>query len=74
MVKEILPKCRQINEVKDMMPQNPERLDAMDEPKRQEFAKTTYDVVACLHEVYKELGSILPEHIHQEAVAILSRI
>ena len=58
-----------IDEIKDMLPQKPERLETVEEPKRQELVKATYDLVGCLHEVYKELGSGLPEYIYQEAVA-----
>ena len=58
-----------LEEVKDMLPQKPERMESVEEPKRQELVKATYDLVGCLHEVYKELGSGLPEYIYQEAVA-----
>ena len=58
-----------LEEVKDMLPVKPERLETVEEPKRQELVKATYDLVGCLHEVYKELGSGLPEYIYQEAVA-----
>lgn len=58
-----------IDEIKDMLPQKPERLETVEEPKRQELVKATYDLVGCLHEVYKELGSGLPEYIYQEAIA-----
>lgn len=52
-----------------MLPQKPERLETVEEPKRQELIRACYDVVGCLHEVYKELGPGLPEYIYQEAVA-----
>ena len=52
-----------------MLPQKPERLETVEESKRQELVKATYDLIGCLHEVYKELGSGLPEYIYQEAVA-----
>ena len=58
-----------IEEVKDMLPQKPERLETVAEPKRQELTGACYDLIGCLHEVYKELGSGLPEYIYQEAVA-----
>ena len=58
-----------IDEIKDMLPQKPERLETVAEPKRQELTGACYDLVGCLHEVYKELGSGLPEYIYQEAVA-----
>ena len=31
--------------------------------------KASYDLIGCLHEVYKELGAGLPEYIYQEALA-----
>ena len=58
-----------LDEVKDMLPHKQERLETVEEPKRQELVRATYDLVGCLHEVYKELGSGLPEYIYQEAVA-----
>lgn len=58
-----------IDEVKDMLPQKPERLETVEESKRQELVKACYGLIGCLHEVYKELGSGLPEYIYQEAVA-----
>lgn len=58
-----------IDEVKDMLPQKPERLETVEEPKRQGLAAACYELIGCLHEVYKELGPGLPEYIYQEAVA-----
>ena len=58
-----------LDEVKDMLPQKPERLETVEEPKRQELVNACYDLIGCLHDVYKELGSGLPEYIYQEAVA-----
>ena len=58
-----------IDEVKDMLPQKPERLETVEEPKKSELVKASYDVVGCILEVYKQLGSGLPEYIYQEAVA-----
>ena len=58
-----------IDELKDMLPLKPERLETVEESKRQELVKATYDLIGCLHDVYKELGSGLPEYIYQEAVA-----
>ena len=58
-----------IDEVKDMLPQKPERLETVEESKRQELVKACYEVVGCLHEVYKQLGPGLPEYIYQEALA-----
>lgn len=46
-----------IDEVKDMLPQKPERMQTVEEPKRQELVQACYDVVGCLHEVYKGLGA-----------------
>lgn len=40
-------------EIKDMLPQKPERLEPVEEPKRQELVTACYDLVGCLHEVYK---------------------
>ena len=40
-------------EIKDMLPQKPERLESVEEPKRQELVTACYDLVGCLHEVYK---------------------
>ena len=57
-----------LDEVKDMLPQKPERLKTVEEPKRQELVNACYDLIGCLHEVYKELGSGLPEYIYQEAL------
>lgn len=50
-----------IDEVKDMLPQKPERMQTVEEPKRQELVQACYDVVGCLHEVYKQLGAGLLE-------------
>lgn len=58
-----------IHEVKDMLPQKPERLETVEELKKTELVKASYDLIGCLHDVYKELGSGLPEYIYQEAVA-----
>lgn len=58
-----------IDEVKDMLPQKPERLETVEESKRQALVNACYDLIGCLHEVYKELGSGLPEYIYQEALA-----
>ena len=58
-----------LEDVKDMLPQKPERLETVEEPKRTELVKASYDLIGCLHDVYKELGAGLPEYIYQEAVA-----
>ena len=55
-------------DLKDMLPQKPERMQTVEEPKRQELVQACYDVVGCLHEVYKGLGAGLPEYIYQEAL------
>ena len=68
MVNKVLFEYMKIDEVKDMLPQKPERLETVEEPKRQELVKACYDLVGCMHEVYKELGSGLPEYIYQEAL------
>ena len=57
-----------INEVKDMLPQKSERMESVEEPKMGELIKASYDVVGCILEVYKQLGSGLPEYIYQEAL------
>ena len=59
------------SELKDMLPQKPERMNTVEEPKRQQLVTATYDVVGCLHEVYRQLGPGLPEYIYQEALAKL---
>ena len=59
------------SELKDMLPQKPERMNTVPEPKRQQLVAATYDVVGCLHEVYRQLGPGLPEYIYQEALAKL---
>lgn len=58
-----------IDEVKDMLPQKPERMVSVEEPKKSELVKACYNLVGCLHEVYKQLGPGLPEYIYQEALA-----
>ena len=58
-----------IDEVKDMLPQKPERMLPVEEPKKSELVKACYELVGCLHEVYKQLGPGLPEYIYQEALA-----
>ena len=57
-----------IDEVKDMLPQKPKRMETVEEPKRSELIKASYDVVGCIYEVYKQLGAGLPEYIYQEAL------
>lgn len=47
--------CIKLDEIKDMLPQNPERLETVEEPKRQELVNACYDLVGCLHD--KEFGS-----------------
>lgn len=57
-----------IDEIKDMLPQKPERMETVEEPKKSELIKASYDVVGAILEVYKQLGSGLPEYIYQEAL------
>lgn len=45
-----------IDEVKDMLPQKPERMESVEEPKKSELVKASYDVIGCILEVYKQLG------------------
>lgn len=58
-----------IDEVKDMFPQKPERMESVEEPKKSQLVQASYEVVGCIYEVYKQLGSGLPEYIYQEALA-----
>lgn len=58
-----------IEDVKDMLPQKPERMESVEEPKKSELVKASYDVIGCILEVYKQLGAGLPEYIYQEALA-----
>lgn len=57
-----------LNEVKDMLPQKPERMASVEEPKKSQLVQASYDVVGSILEVYKQLGSGLPEYIYQEAL------
>ena len=57
-----------IDEVKDMLPQKPERMESVEEPKKSQLVQASYDVIGCILEVYKQLGSGLPEYIYQEAL------
>ena len=57
-----------IEEVKNMLPQKPERMESVEEPKKSQLIQASYDVVGCMMEVYKQLGSGLPEYIYQEAL------
>jgi len=57
-----------IDDVKDMLPQKPERMMPVEEPKKSELVKASYDVVGCIYEVYRQLGAGLPEYIYQEAL------
>ena len=58
-----------IDELKDMLPQKPEKMLPVAEPKKSVLVKACYELVGCLHEVYKQLGPGLPEYIYQEALA-----
>ena len=57
-----------IDEVKDMLPQKAERMESVEEPKKSELVKASYDVIGCILEVYKQLGSGLPEYVYQETL------
>ena len=56
-------------ELQSFLPQKPQRLQQVEEPKRQQLVQVSYEVVGCIHEVYKQLGGGLPEYIYQEALA-----
>lgn len=56
-------------DIQSFLPQKPQRLRTVEEPKRQQLVQATYDVVGCLHDVYRQLGPGLPEYIYQEALA-----
>ena len=56
-------------ELQSFLPQKPERLQQVAEPKRQQLVQASYDVIGCIHEVYKQLGGGLPEYIYQEALS-----
>ena len=43
-----------LEEIKDMLPVKPERLETVEEPKRQELVNACYDLIGCLHDVYFE--------------------
>ena len=45
-----------LEEIKDMLPQRPERMESVEEPKKSELVKASYDVIGCILEVYKQLG------------------
>lgn len=57
-----------IDDVKSMLPQKPERMEIVEEPKKSRLVQASYDVVGAILEVYKQLGSGLPEYIYQEAL------
>lgn len=56
-------------ELQSFLPQKPERLQQVPEPKRQQLVQASYDVVGCIHDVYRQLGGGLPEYLYQEAMA-----
>ena len=56
------------DELQSFLPQKPQRLQQVAEPQRQQLVQVSYDVVGCIHEVYKQLGGGLPEYIYQESV------
>ena len=55
-----------IEEIKDMLPHKPERMESVAEPKKSQLVKATYDVVGAIFEVYKQLGTGLPEYIYKK--------
>lgn len=58
-------------ELRSSLPQKPQCLNVVEEPKRLQLVQVSYEVVGCLHEVYRQLGPGLPEYIYQEALAKL---
>ena len=56
-------------ELQSFLPQKPERLQQVAEPKHQQLVDASYDVVGCIHDVYRQLGGGLPEYIYQEALS-----
>ena len=56
------------SELKDMLPQKPERIHMVPEPRKSELTKACYTVIGCIFEVYKQLGPGMPEYIYQEAL------
>ena len=56
-------------ELQSLLPQKPERLQQVPDPQRQQLVQASYDIVGCIHEVYRQLGGGLPEYIYQEALA-----
>ncbi len=56
-------------ELQSFLPQKPERLQQVADSKRQQLVQASYDVIGCIHEVYKQLGGGLPEYIYQEALS-----
>ncbi len=59
------------DELKSFLPQKPQRFTTVEEPRRQQLVQATYDIVGCLHDVYRQLGPGLPEYIYQEALSKL---
>ena len=59
-----------LDEIKDILPQKPERMESVEEPKKSQLVQASYDVVGSILEVYKQLGSGFPEYIYQEALAM----
>ena len=45
-----------IDEAKEMLPQKPERMESVEEPKKSELVKASYEVVGCMMEVYRQRG------------------
>ena len=57
-----------LEDIKDMLPQKPERMESVEEPKKSQLVQASYNLVGCILEVYKQLGAGLPEYIYQEAL------
>ena len=56
------------SELKDMLPQKPERMNTVPEPRKSELLQATYGIIGAMIEVYKNLGAGMPEYIYQEAL------
>lgn len=56
-------------ELQSFLPQKPERLQQVADPKRQQLVDASYAVIGCIHDIYRQLGGGLPEYIYQEALS-----
>ena len=56
------------SELKDMLPQKPERIHVVPEPQKSELISATYGIIGCMQQVHNLLGPGLPEYIYQEAL------